>query len=179
MYTISDHAWENGFRAAVIELQCKSSVMLDGVPRMSTARTESFNPVRPELLSHDPMFFDDWDGGYERAILLWRLGIDTEYLQKALNIRAPLAHRSGMPGFDGMIRFVIDGELRIEPRIWQNRKGQYLPVRHGYQKALDMVYHDYAEKYQQVRAAQLLLVEKECSYCAKSVDECICREITK
>jgi len=176
MNTISDHAWNNGFESAATELRGNRSVMLEGVPRMSAARTERFNPVRPELLSHDPMFFDDWDAGYERAILLWRLGLEPSCLSAVGHV---LTHRTGIQCFDGLIRFVIDGELRIEPRLWLNRKGQYLPVRHGYQKALDMVYHDYAEKYQQVRAAQLLLVEKECSYCAKSVDECICREVTK
>lgn len=176
MYTISDHAWESGFSVAIIELQCKSSVMLNGLSRMSACRAVDFDPIRPELLSYEPIFLDDWDAGYERAILLWRLGVEPAYL---LKVRHVLARRTGIPCFDGLIYFVIDGELRIEPRLWLNRKGQYLPVRHGYQKTLDMLYHDYAEKYQQVRAAQLLLVEKECFYCTKSVDECICREITK
>lgn len=176
MYTISDHAWESGFRAAIAELRAKCSVMLDGLPRMSACRAVDFDPIRPELLHYDPMFLDDWDAGYERAILLWRLGVEPGCL---LKVRHVLARRTGIPCFDGLIHFVIDGELRIEPRIWRNRKAQYLPVRHGYQKALDMVYHDYAEKYQQVRAAQLLLVEQECAYCAKSIEECSCREITK
>jgi hypothetical protein len=176
MNTISDHAWTNGYQAAVTELQNNCSVMLDGIPRMTACITVQFDPIRPFLLSHEPMFFDDWDAGYERAILLWRLGVEPAQLADIGHI---LSKRTWLPLFEGIIRFVLDGDMRIEPRIWKNRKGQFLQVRHGYQKALDMVYHDYTERYQQVRAAHLLLVEKECQYCANSIDECTCKEVTK
>lgn len=173
--TISDHAWNNGYQAAVSELRNKCSVMLDGIPRMTACIATQFDPIRPILLHYDPMFFDDWDAGYERAILLWRLGVEPAQLAEVGHI---LSERTGLPAFEGIIAFIVDGDMRIEPRIWKNKKGQFLQVRHGYQKALDMVYHDYAEKYQQVRAAHLLLVEKECQYCAKPIDECICRKVT-
>ena len=173
MNTISDHAWNDGYRAAVIEVRGNCSVMVSGVPRMAAWSISQFDPIRPALLSYDLMFFDDWDAGYERAILLWRLGVEPAQLKEVRHI---LAKRTGLPVFEGIISFIVDGDMRIEPRIWKNRKGQFLQARHSYQKALDMVYHDYAEKYQQVRTAHLLLVDNECQDCAKSVNECICKE---
>lgn len=175
MNMISDHAWRDGYEAALTELRGNRTVMLNCLERMTGAITEDFEPIRPRVLCCEPVFCDDWDAGYERAILLWRLGVDPAHLLKIGHL---LTERSGIPIFDALIRYVIDGELHIEPRIWKNKKGQFLQVRHGYQKALDMVYHDYAEKYQQVRAAHLALVEHECVYCAKDTAECICREVT-
>jgi hypothetical protein len=176
MNTISDHAWNDGYQSAITELRRHRSYMLSGILRLSACIITQFDPVRPFLLDYDPMFFDDWDAGYERAILLWRLGVEPAQLASIGHI---LSERTGLPGLEGLISFIIDGDMKYDPRLYCNKKGQFLVVRSNYQKALDSVYHNYAEKYQQVRAAQLLLVEKECQYCAKSVDECICMEITK
>lgn len=176
MNQLSDQSWKNGFEVAVTELFYNCTVMLEGVPRMIAARTDNFSPQRPQLLVSEPMFYDDWDAGYERAIILWRLALVPEQLMRVKHV---LATRRGVPSFDGLIRFVLEGEMRIDPREWRNRKGQFLPARQAYQLALHNAYHDYTEKYQQVRAAHLLKVENECFYCTETIDSCICREETK
>lgn len=122
------------------------------------------------------MFLDDWNAGYERAVLLWRLGI---YPESLLKINHILTQRTSLPQLECLISTVIDGDLKVDPRIWVTRTGQCLSVRQSYQSAVYEVYKAYAEKYQQVRAAHLLLVEKECQYCANSIDECTCKEVTK
>jgi hypothetical protein len=171
---ISRHAWRNGYQAAVTELRGNYCVMLEGILRMVACITSQFKPVRPVLLSYDSIFFDDWDAGYERAIMLWRLNCDPELLA---NVHHKLSEPLGSSYFEGLIRTVIDGDMKNDPRTYRNRKGLFLPIRHGYQTALDIVYYDYAEKYQQVKVAQLLLVQTECPDCAKSGSKCICERI--
>jgi hypothetical protein len=171
---ILDQAWKDGYCAAVIELAEKRSIILDAIGRKIAKKKIGFLPIYPTLLVYDVMMYDEWDAGYERAILLWRLCLVPKHL---MEIGHTLAKRSTVPIFDALIDFTYTGDMKADPRIWYNSKGLHLPIRQEYLSAKEKTYRDYSITFQQVRGGHLQNVEKECYYCARISEDCICKEI--
>jgi hypothetical protein len=152
-------AWNDGFLGACADLIDKQSCMLECLTRYKIVPTDKFHPWRPNLALITADTAHEWNMGYERAIMLYRLDYDPAM---AWSCKLPLAVYGVLPcSFDAHVRCILDGELKAEPRRWSSITGQTLNALNGLEARLRSEYEDYATRIQQVRGYTSADVEKD------------------
>jgi hypothetical protein len=151
---LSRQAWKSGYYTACGDLLHKRVSELSPAERLLLKDCSRC----PALFSYRADFLDIWGDGYERAIMLWRLGKSPSHMWKN---RHPLARSLSIPEFESMIRTIIRGDLRAKPSFPTTIDGAILAERLAYENALQRNYDRYAERRQQIYAAHHPLVAAE------------------
>jgi hypothetical protein len=132
---IAPTAWGHGFMAAVIDLERKTATHLSCTERCLTALKPKLPVIRPSLCLA-------WDAGYQRAITLYRLGLNP----REQFLRAPDWARYGgwSESFDSWVHITYMGELGIDPRGYREISGRSLHAHNEMQFAVHARYLQYA-----------------------------------
>ena len=152
-------AWNDGFLAACFDLKFNQACMLECLSRYKIERSKAFHPCIPNLCLINEDTAHEWNMGYERAIMLFRLDYEPV---RAFASKLPLATYGLLPcSFDAQIRCVLDGELKDEPRTWRTVKGQHLVALEYLESLLRCEYETYATRIQQIRGHSSADVSKD------------------
>ena len=152
---VHEFAWRDGYMAACIDLRNGEACHLDYAERLGMGDNAFFHPCEPVVppVTCDMMLF--WTGGYERAILLHRIGIDP-----FIYIHNP--RLSNRVCIETVASYIVQGALRIDPRTHRNRFGEFLQASVGQENDLNHAYVKFAQTVEQIRGKWHEAVIEEC-----------------
>lgn len=136
-------AWIEGYIFAGMEIEQGNSTHL-----CCTERYLSRNGKAPVMLVVNDETTQAWNSGYERAILLWRLGIDPGF---AIGSNSLFASPLLPDTFDAAVQTVLDGEAKRDPRKWESLDGQLLEDETDRDNDIYTRYRLYCEGVQQIK----------------------------
>jgi hypothetical protein len=154
---VHEFAWRDGYMGACIDLHEGEACHLDYTERLGLSNNAFFYPWIPcaPAVTCDMMLF--WNGGYERAILLHRIGIDP-----FLYIHNP--RLSNRVCIETVASYILQGALRIDPRTHRNRFGKFLQASIGQENDLNYAYSKFAETVEQIRGKwHEAVIEERCA----------------
>lgn len=156
---LAKFAWASGYMAATKDLAGGQCCHLRSTELLGIERSVYFHPTAPRFYSKCLDLFEYWDEGYDRAIMLKRLGYEPRELAKVGHELAVPLRVSSM--FEVAIRAVQNGELRPDPETFRWRCGEYLPCMNTLRDERQAAYRKYSEQHQQIVAAHTPLCTAE------------------
>jgi hypothetical protein len=152
-------AWASGYMAAVKDLAANQCCHMRSMELLCIERSVYFHPTAPRFYSKCPDSFEYWDEGYDRAIILKRLGYNPYELAE---LRHELAYPLKVSSlFESAINTVQIGALHPDPETYRWRNGEYLPCMNALKIDIDNAYRKYAEQHQQIVGAHTPLCNAE------------------
>jgi hypothetical protein len=130
--------------AACIDLHNGEACHLDYAGRLGMGNNAFFHPCVPVVPPVTCGMMLYWNAGYERAIILHRIGIDPfMYLHNP--------RLSDTVRIETVASYIVQGALRIDPRTHRDRFGEFFQASVGQENDLDAAYVKFAETVEQIR----------------------------